>query len=119
MPAGCLWDSNKAMGFAARNASVSLWYMLGVLNSKLYNFLAKKVLNTTNCIQIDDIRRLPFRYPSQETKALIETLVKQIVENLRKHPGYDYSREKGQIDELIFELYGTPKRLRNFIETHC
>jgi len=107
------------MGFVARNSKVSIWYMLGVLNSKLYNFLAKGVLNTTNCIQIDDIRRLPFRYPSQEAKALIETLAKQIVENLKKNPGYDYSREKAPIDELIFELYEAPKRLRDFIETHC
>jgi methylase of polypeptide subunit release factors len=117
MPKGCLWDSNKAIGFVSKKSEVSIWYLLGVLNSRLYNFLAKGVLNTTNCLQIDDIRRLPFKYPSQEAKSSIETGVKQIVKNLKKNPGYDYSKEQAQIDELIFELYEAPKGLRDFIET--
>lgn len=116
MPKGCLWDSNKAIGFVAKNSEVSIWYLPGLLNSKLYNFLAKGVLNTTNCLQIDDIRRLPFKYPSPEVKSSIEILVKQIVKNLKKNSGYDYSREQGQIDELVFELYEAPKELRDFIE---
>ncbi len=111
MPKGCLWDSNKAIGFVARNPGISIWYLLGLLNSRLYDFLAKGILNTTNCLQIDNIRRLPFKYPPQEAKSVIETLAKQIVENLRKNPGYDYSAEQAQIDELILELYEVPKGL--------
>jgi len=90
--------------------------LLGLLNSELYNFLAKGVLNTTNCLQIDDIRRLPFKYPSFEVKSSIEILVKQIVENLKKNASYDYSKERAQIDEFIFELYEVPKKLRDSIE---
>ena len=116
MPEGCLWDSNKAIGFVTKNSEISIWYLLGLLNSKLYNFLAKGILNTTNCLQIDDIRRLPFKYPSQEAKSLIEILVKQIVENLKKNPGYDYSKEQEEIDELIFQLYQVPPKLSNFIK---
>ena len=112
MPKGCLWDSNKAIGFVSKNSEVSIWYLLGLLNSKLYNFLAKGILNTTNCLQIDDIRRLPFKYPSFEAKSSMEILVKQIVKNLKKNPGYDYSKERAQIDEFIFELYQVPEGLR-------
>ncbi len=116
MPEGCLWDSNKAIGFVTKNSKISIWYLLGLLNSKLYNFLAKGVLNTTNCLQIDDIRGLPFKYPSPEAKSAIEILVKRIVDKLESNPRYDYAREQGQVDELIFELYEIPKELRDFIK---
>lgn len=111
MPAGCLWDTNKAMGFVIRGKDVSIYYMLGVLNSKLYTYLIKGILNMTNCVQIDDIRRLPFIYPTSQIKAEVEMLVFNIIENLKKHPNYDYSTEQNRIDELIFSLYETPQSL--------
>jgi len=116
MPSGCLWDSNKAMGFVAKNPEVSLWYLSGLLNSRLYNFLAKGILNTTNCLQIGDIRRLPFKYPSLQQKSTIESLVKGIIDSLKKNPDYDYSQEQAQIDEVIFELYRVPQERREFIK---
>ena len=118
MPEGCFWDSNKAIGFVTKTPDVSIWYLLGLLNSRLYNFLAKGILNTTNCLQIDDIRRLPFKYPPQEKKSAIEISVKQIVGNLKKNPGYDYSEEQARIDGVIFELYRIPKELREFIKAN-
>lgn len=116
MPPGCLWDSNKAIGFVARGKEVSLWYLLGLLNSRLYNFLIKGVLNTTNCLQIGDIRRLPFKYPSRQQKSTIESLVKGIIDSLKKNPDHDYSQEQAQIDEVIFKLYRVPQERREFIE---
>ena len=116
MPEGCFWDSNKAIGFVAKNPEISLWYLLGLLNSKLYNFLAKGILNTTNCLQIGDIRRLPFKYPSQGKKSAVEGLVEQIIESLKKNPDYDYSKEQARIDEAILELYQVPQERRELIE---
>jgi len=115
MPKGCLWDSNKAIGFVTKSSEVSIWYLLGLLNSKLYNFLAKGILNTTNCLQIDDIRRLPFKYPPSELKIRVEVIVKDIIEKLKISPRYDYSKEQAQVDGHIFELYEVPKELRDFI----
>jgi hypothetical protein len=116
MPPGCLWDSNKAIGFVARGKGVSLWYLLGLLNSRLYNFLAKGILNTTNCLQIGDIRRLPFKYPARRKKSAVERMVKRIVKRLKKNPCYDYSQEQARIDRVIFELYQVPQEHRELIE---
>jgi len=118
MPEGCFWDSNKAIGFVNTTPDISIWYLLGLLNSRLYNFLAKGVLNTTNCLQIDDIRRLPFKYPPQEKKSTIESLVKDIIDHLKENPHYDYSQEQARIDGVIFELYRIPKELREFIKAN-
>ena len=115
MPPGCLWDSNKAIGFVAKDSDISLWYLLGLLNSRLYNFLAKGILNTTNSLQIGDIRRLPFKYPARQKKSMVERMVKRIVKKLKKNPGYDYSQQQEQIDEVVFELYRVPPQRRELI----
>ena len=47
MPRGCYWDSNKAIGFIIKKKSVSIPYVLGLLNSSLYNYLAKGIINNT------------------------------------------------------------------------
>ena len=62
-------------------------------------------------VQIDDIRRLPFIYPTSQTKAEIGMLVFNIIENLKKDQSYDYSAEQNRIDELILSLYETPQSL--------
>ncbi len=118
MPEGCFWDSNKAIGFVNTTPDISIWYLLGLLNSRLYDFLAKGILNTTNCLQIDDVRRLPFRYPSQAKKSAVEVAVKQIVARLKKNPTCDYSEEQSRIDGAIFGLYRVPRELREFIKAN-
>ncbi|GAH09933.1 unnamed protein product, partial [marine sediment metagenome] len=45
MPKGCYWDSNKAIGFIIRDKTITIPYMLGLLNSSLYNYLAKGIIN--------------------------------------------------------------------------
>lgn len=115
MPKGCFWDTNKAIGFIPKKKEVSIYYLLGILNSKLYNYLIKGIINTTNCVQIDDIRRLPFFYPDKKAKLKIEEVVSSIISNLKKNPDSDYTEEQQQIDEIIFELYETPENLKEYI----
>ncbi|MBA7535146.1 hypothetical protein ES705_27399 [subsurface metagenome] len=105
MPKGCYWDSNKAIGFIAKDKSISIEYFLGLLNSSLYNYLSKGIINNTNSIQISGIHSLPFIKPNKETQEEVEVLVKQIIENKKKNLGYDYTREQKSIDDIIFNFY--------------
>ncbi len=116
MPAGCWWDTNKAMGFIPCDRDVSIYYLLGLLNSKLYNFLIKGILNMTNCVQIDNIKLLPFIYPSPKIKQGVQLLVSNIIKELKRNPDYSYTEEQNQIDEFIFGLYSTPRELREYIK---
>ena len=120
MPKGCYWDSNKAIGFTTINDSISIEYSLGVLNSSLYNYLAKGIINNTSSIQITGIHALPFILPDIETKEKIEVLVKKIIENKKSNLDYDYSLEQRKIDNIIFELYATkfnfPKELKKKLD---
>ncbi|TFG23830.1 MAG: hypothetical protein EU533_02770 [Promethearchaeota archaeon] len=106
MPKGCYWDSNKAIGFInIKNDSISIECLLGFLNSSLYNYLAKGIINNTNSIQITGIHALPFLVPPEEIKSKVEGLVKQIISNKKKHQEYNYFEEQEKIDTLIFDFY--------------
>jgi len=105
MPKGCYWDSNKAMGFIVKDGSISIEYFLGLLNSSLYNYLSKGILNNTNSIQLTGIHSLPFIKPDKGTHEEISLLVKKIIENKKRDLSYDYSEEQKSIDNIIFEFY--------------
>lgn len=105
MPPGCYWDSNKAMGFIIKDNQFSIEYVLGLLNSSLYNYLAKGIINNTNSIQLTGLHSLPIILPERETKSEVEELVKKIVLCKKENLEYDYSREQKQLDDLIFEFY--------------
>jgi len=120
MPNGCYWDSNKAIGFIVKDKLVSIEYMLGLLNSSLYNYLAKGIINNTNSIQITGIHALPVILPGKETKNMIEKQVITIIENLKNNLEYDYINEQKHIDTLIYNFYdekfGFPKTLKRKLE---
>jgi hypothetical protein len=105
MPEGCYWDSNKAIGFIIKDKSISIEYTLGLLNSSLYNYLAKGIINNTNSIQITGIHALPFILPDEEIKEKIENLVKKIVNKKQDKQDCEINKEQQRIDSLIFSFY--------------
>jgi len=105
MPEGCYWDSNKAMGFIVQDRSITIEYFLGLLNSSLYNYLSKGILNNTNSIQLTGIHSLPFIKPDKGTHDDVSLVVKKIIENKKENLAYHYIEEQKSIDNTIFEFY--------------
>lgn len=105
MPEGCYWDSNKAIGFYIIDHNISIEYALGLLNSSLYNYLMKGIINNTNSIQITGIHALPFIPPDNDTKEKIENLVRIIINKKKQDCNYDYTKEQKEIDKIIFKFY--------------
>ncbi|MFX0080351.1 MAG: class I SAM-dependent DNA methyltransferase [Candidatus Hodarchaeota archaeon] len=105
MPKGCYWDSNKAIGFIIIDKAFTIAYLLGLLNSSLYNYLAKGIINNTSSIQITGIHSLPIISVDDETKKRVEDLVNEIIRNKENNPNYDYTENQKKIDNLIFNLY--------------
>ncbi|TXT59909.1 MAG: Modification methylase TaqI [Promethearchaeota archaeon] len=116
MPKGCYWDSNKAIGFLIKRNTLSIEYMLGVLNSSLYNYLMNGLINNTNSIQLTGIHALPFILPDDTTKTEIEKRVKKIIEELKKDFAYDYTNHQKEIDIKIFELYQKKFNFSNYLK---
>ena len=106
MPAGCFWDTNKAIGFYVNDNNISIEYGLGLLNSSLYNYLMKGIINNTNSIQLTGLHALPFISPTNELKGKVEKLVKKIIASKKEDLNYDYIIEQKEIDNLIYDFYG-------------
>ncbi len=113
MPRGCYWDSNKAIGFIIKNISITIPYVLGLLNSSLYNYLAKGIINNTSSIQISGIDALPFILPEKEFKNKIETLVSSIIVKKEKDVKYDYTKEQKLIDDLVYRFHAEKFKFPN------
>ncbi|MBD3195512.1 MAG: N-6 DNA methylase [Candidatus Lokiarchaeota archaeon] len=116
MPEGCYWDSNKAMGFIIKDNRLSIEYVLGLLNSSLYNYLAKGIINNTNSIQLTGLHSLPIILPEKETKKIIEKLVCNVISEKKKNIDYDYSRQQKEIDNLVFNFYSSEFNFPNKIK---
>ena len=93
------------MGFIVKDKSISLHYFLGILNSSLYNYLSKGILNNTNSIQLTGIHSLPFIKPDRDAHNKVSSLVKKIIEKKKINSSYDYTDEQKSIDNIIFEFY--------------
>jgi len=81
LPINCIYDVGGASMFPSDNANIN--YTLGLLNSKLTNYVLG-CLNPTVNTQVGDIERLPFVLPLKLQEKLIENLAKTNIE-IKKH----------------------------------
>lgn len=85
MPAGCRWDTNKVHGLIPADAETGD-YLLGLLNSDLYSYLAKGILNTSPSLQLSDLWRLPVPPPDPDIAAAARLCVAAVREGADSGP---------------------------------
>lgn len=103
------------------NSSVSLKYILALLNSKLMSQYFQ--LNTAKAVRkmfpkiiLKDLRKFPIKKISLvEQKAFID-LVDQILNLKDEDPSADTSRLEQEIDQLVYELYGLTEEEIKIVE---
>src|SRR5699024_3664000 len=103
-----------------RDEKISLFYLLGLLNSKLfaiYNYATspkvKKGLFPK--VLITDIRELPIKIGTQEQVAQIEDYVSLIVRTKKKYYQQNIENTQNKIDEIIFKIYGLDEEDQNVL----
>ena len=81
---------------------VSLFYLLGILNSKLMNYLfATKFLNLA--IKAEYLKQVMI--PSESDERIIE-IVKEILQKKRINSNADTLYLEAEIDQLVYQIYG-------------
>lgn len=78
-------------------------YVLALMNSKLYVYLAH-LLNPTVNNTPGDVRRLPFARPTEEENKQITILIDKILQNLEFWKGFEQSTDLFVQSELAFGL---------------
>ncbi|MFX1507973.1 MAG: Eco57I restriction-modification methylase domain-containing protein [Promethearchaeota archaeon] len=116
MPPGNLFGVNANFFFDNRE---DLFYSLGFLNSKLVQYLARKVISRSNIIATSFIKEIPFIQPSTKMKRKVVAIVENIVISLMNNPDYNYNTESEKVDEIIFNLYGISNKIKKEIMDFC
>ncbi len=88
------------------SSQVNLYYLLGVLNSKMANVLLADQRGGDYHIYPEHIRNIPIPIASEETQESIGDLSKRILEAKEINPSVDTSDIESQIDHLVYQLYG-------------
>lgn len=116
LPPGNLFGVNANFFFESDD---DLYYNLGYLNSKLVQYIARKVIHRSNIIATSFLKEIPFVYPSTEHKLEIITIVKSIVKSLMNNPNYNFRLKAERIDKIVFDLYKISDRVRVEIQDFC
>jgi len=116
MPKNCLFGVNANFFFKDND---TLYYTLGLLNSKLTWYFARKVLIRTNNISANYLRQLPYLEPSTKEKQKIASVVKNIVEKIKKTADYNYTTQQNKLDENFYKIFKLSKNTINEIEYFC
>ena len=116
LPPDCLFGVNANFFFTDRT---TLFYTLGLLNTRLAWYFARRVLIRTNNISANYLRLLPYVEPESAVKKEIAKTVEHVVMELRRDKKCDFTKTQDQLDMMFFELYGFDKRIQADVHDFC
>jgi len=83
---------------------ISLEFLLGILNSKLFQWRFKKTSSNNN-VSTTQLESLPFCHePNIASK--VKVVVTEIISLKKTNPSADTSDLEAQVDRLVYDLYG-------------
>jgi adenine-specific DNA-methyltransferase len=95
----------NSCNYLLENESASLYFLLGLINSKLLNFIFK-CKSTNSNVNGYEVDALPLpKTISDSDRLKIEILANQILDSKRKTPDMLTSKLEAQIDEKVYEIY--------------
>ncbi|MCL6452805.1 MAG: N-6 DNA methylase [Alicyclobacillus sp.] len=116
LPPGCLFGVN-ANFFC--DTDEDLFYVLGLLNSQLAQYLVRAVLNRTNMVTAGYLKRIPYVEPDERQKQAVADLSRSIVEARRANRGQDLRSLAAEVNQRIFDIYGLSGEAEAAIRRFC
>jgi len=92
-------------------SSTSLFFILGLLNSHLFTYYARKKriirmeIGKQPQIRLNDLKKMPIKIASNDCQQSIEKPVDQILAAKKSDPNADTSELEREIDHLVYKLY--------------
>ncbi|MDP3725813.1 MAG: N-6 DNA methylase [bacterium] len=116
MPAGGLFGVNANFFFKDKD---TLFYTLGLLNSKVAWYFARKVLIRTNNISANYLRQLPYKEPTLKEKKRISETIQEIANGIKNKSSYNYSSIQSELDNKFYEIFALNRPAIKEIENFC
>ena len=103
------------------NTTVSLKYILAILNSQLMSYYfvkntAKSVRKLFPKLILEDLRKFPIKEISDKDQKPFIKLVDKILSLKKSNPNADASELEKEIDKMVYELYGLSVEEREIVE---
>ncbi|WP_461256368.1 DUF7149 domain-containing protein [Treponema sp. R80B11-R83G3] len=106
----------NSLNFLSIQKDINLRYLLGLMNSKLLNFIFKK-FNTNSNVNGYEINNLPIIEADKATEKKVISLVEKILHEKPMKSGENKGLLENQIDEIVYNLYGLDKQEIDIIES--
>ena len=101
----------NSLNYLSLKKPKNLKYLLGILNSKLLNFIFIK-FNTNSNVNGYEVDNLPIVEADKDNQRKIISLVDKIITGKAKNPPSNTSALEKQIDEIVYSLYQlTPEEI--------
>jgi Alw26I/Eco31I/Esp3I family type II restriction m6 adenine DNA methyltransferase len=106
----------NSLNFLSMEKDINLRYLLGLMNSKLLNFIFKK-FNTNSNVNGYEINNLPIIEADKVTEKKVIALVEKILHEKPMKSGENKTLLENQIDEIVYNLYGLDKQEIDIVES--
>ena len=93
-------------------SSTNLFFILGLLNSRLFTYYARKKriirmeVGKQPQIRLDDLKKIPIKLIESDLQSGVSKKVQQILTTKESDPNTDTSALETEIDQLVYQLYG-------------
>lgn len=94
-----------------------LFFFLGFFNSRLFNYMLKKVINPTANATVNYVKKIPVLLPTEDNLEVLNNLIKEII-SLRRKNEETYVEEK-QVDNFFYDLYNLTEEEKKLVEDFC
>lgn len=82
-----------------------IYFFLGFFNSKLFNYLLKKIINPTANATVNYVKKVPVLIPSKEELEEINNLVNEIINKKKVDEHSNILKNEESIDKFFYKLY--------------
>ena len=94
------------------DSKISLYFILGILNSKAINYFFKQTSTNTN-VTSKELSKFPIPKASIEEQRNIISIVNKILTTKKQNTEADTTELESQIDNLVYKLYDlTPEEIK-------
>ena len=105
-------------GYFPKNSNL-IYYFLGFFNSRLFNYMLKKIINPTANATVNYVKKIPVLIPENDQLSEVNTIVKSIIESKKNGENKSIEEKEKGVDRLFYEIYSLSPNERAVVEDFC
>jgi adenine-specific DNA-methyltransferase len=115
---GQLYTDHSLFTVLLKDDSLNLKYFLGILNSKLLNYIYQYLTLEEGKVfaevKMDMVEQLPVVYDSKKAPALIK-VVENLIQTRRKNPNADIGELEAELNAIVCDIFGLSEAERQLV----